>query len=94
MRGRGGRRSRKAKALKAPAAPKAAKNVIPEAKVSTNGTKGNIADFAKMAGGTDIRKETEKACDTVIKHGNRTITIKGGGPLDYFLKHGKLPSSR
>ena len=93
--GRGGRRSRKAKALKAPAAPKAAKNVIPEAKVSTNGTKGNaIADFAKMSGGTDIRKATEKAVDTVIKHGNRTITIKGGSPLDYFLKHGKLPSSR
>ncbi len=92
--GRGGRRSRKAKALKAPAAPKAAKNVIPEAKVSTNGTKGNIADFAKMSGEMDIRKETEKAVDTVIKHGNRTITIKGGSPLDYFLKHGKLPSSR
>lgn len=93
--GRGGRRSRKAKALKAPAAPKAAKNVIPEAKVSTGGTKGNaIADFVKMSGGTDIRKETEKAVDTVIKHGNRTITIKAGSPLDYFLKHGKLPSSR
>ena len=92
--GRGGRRSRKAKALKAPAAPEAAKNVIPEAKVSTNGTKGNIADFAKMSGGTGIRKETEKAVDTVIKHGNRTITIKAGSPLDYFLKHGKLPSSR
>lgn len=93
--GRGGRRSRKAKALKAPAAPKAAKNVIPEAKASTGGTKGNaIADFAKMSGGTDIRKATEKAVDTVIKHGNRTITIKAGSPLDYFLKHGKLPSSR
>lgn len=93
--GRGGRRSGKAKALKAPAAPKAAKNVIPEAKASTGGTKGNaIADFAKMSGGTDIRKETEKAVDTVIKHGNRTITIKAGSPLDYFLKYGKLPSSR
>lgn len=93
--GRGGRRSRKAKALKAPAAPKAAKNVIPEAKASTGGTKGNaIADFAKMSGGTDIRKATDKAVDTVIKHGNRTITIKAGSPLDYFLKHGKLPSSR
>ena len=93
--GRGGRRSGKTKALKAPAAPKAAKNVIPEAKVSTGGTKGNaIADFAKMSGGTDIRKETEKAVDTVIKHGNRTITIKAGSPLDYFLKYGKLPSSR
>ena len=93
--GRGGRRSRKAKALKAPAAPKAAKNVIPEVKASTAGTKGNtIADFAKMSGGTDIRKATEKAVDTVIKHGNRTITIKGGSPLDYFLKYGKLPSSR
>ena len=93
--GRGGRRSGKTKALKAPAAPKAAKNVIPEAKASTGGTKGNaIADFAKMSGGTDIRKATEKAVDTVIKHGNRTITIKAGSPLDYFLKHGKLPSSR
>ena len=93
--GRGGRRSGRAKALKAPAAPKAAKNVIPEAKVSTAGTEGNaIADFAKMSGGTDIRKATEKAVDTVIKHGNRTITIKAGSPLDYFLKHGKLPSSR
>ena len=93
--GRGGRRSGKAKALKAPAAPKAAKNVIPKAKVSTNGTKGNaIADFAEMSGGTDIRKATEKAVDTVIKHGNRTITIKAGSPLDYFLKNGKLPSSR
>ena len=93
--GRGGRRSGKVKALKAPAAPKAAKNVIPEAKASTGGTKGNaIADFAKMSGGTDIRKATEKAVDTVIKHGNRTITIKAGSPLDYFLKYGKLPSSR
>lgn len=93
--GRGGRRSGKAKALKAPDAPKAAKNVIPEAKASTGGTKGNaIADFAKMSGGTDIRKATEKAVDTVIKHGNRTITIKAGSPLDYFLKYGKLPSSR
>lgn len=93
--GRGGRRSGKTKALKAPAAPKAAKNVIPEAKASTGGTKGNaIADFAKMSGGTDIRKATEKAVDTVIKHGNRTITIKAGSPLDYFLKYGKLPSSR
>ena len=47
-----------------------------------------------MSGGTDIRKATEQAVDTVIKHGNRTITIKAGSPLDYFLKYGKLPSSR
>ena len=59
-----------------------------------------IADFTPKASGTakgttsaaNIRKSAKKAVDTAIKVGNRTVTIKGGSPLDYFLKYGKLPS--
>ncbi len=61
-----------------------------------------IADFTPKASGTakettsaaNIRKSAKKAVDTAIKVGNRTVTIKGGSPLDYFLKYGKLPSTK
>lgn len=53
-----------------------------------------IADFTQKSSGTDIRKAAQKAVDTALKVGNRTVTIKGGSPLDYFLKYGKLPSTK
>ena len=42
----------------------------------------------------DVCKAAWKTADTAIKVGNRTITIKAGSPLDYFLKYGKLPSAK
>ena len=41
-----------------------------------------------------LREAAKKATRTAIKAGNRTIYIEDGSPLDYFLKTGKLPSTK
>lgn len=91
--GGSGKSSKKTK-LKAPT-PKTGKIVIPGAstKASTEKTSGNvIADFTKTASGTDIQKTVTQAKRRALKAGNRTVYVEEGSPIDYFLKHGKLPS--
>lgn len=100
--GSGGRGSGKRTTLKAPA-PKAGKIIIPEAgstakSGSTSKTakaSGNvIADFTQKVSGTDIRKAATQAKRKALKVGNRTVYVEEGSPIDYFLKYGKLPSTR
>ena len=101
--GSGGRRGRgKRTALKAPT-PKAPEIIIPEAgstakSGSTSKTakaSGNvIADFTQKVSGTDIRKAATQAKRKALKVGNRTVYVEEGSPIDYFLKYGKLPSTR
>ena len=101
--GSGGRRgSGKRTTLKAPA-PKAGKIIIPEAgstakSGSTSKTakaSGNvIADFTQKVSGTDIRKAATQAKRKALKVGNRTVYVEEGSPIDYFLKYGKLPSTK
>ena len=93
--GRGGKRT----TLKAPT-PKAGKLVIPEAggAAKSGGTKtakasgSVIADFTQKSSGTDIQKAVTQAKRRALKAGNRTVYVEEGSPIDYFLKHGKLPS--
>lgn len=87
----GGRGGRTAK-LKAPAAPKTAKITIPE--VSTPKVSAKVSDIAKAADVGKLREAAKKTTRTAIKAGNRTIYIEDGSPLDYFLKTGKLPSTK
>lgn len=100
--GSGGRGSGKRTTLKAPA-PKAGKIIIPEAgstakSGSTSKTakaSGNvIADFTQKVSGTDIRKAATQAKRKALKVGNRTVYVEEGSPIDYFLKYGKLPSTK
>lgn len=91
--GGSGKSSKKTK-IKAPT-PKTGKIVIPGAstKASTAKASGNvIADFTKTASGTDIQKAVTQAKRKALKAGNRTVYVEEGSPIDYFLKHGKLPS--
>lgn len=93
--GRGGKRT----TLKAPT-PKAGKLVIPEAggaaksgsAKTAKASGGVIADFTQKSSGTDIRKAVTQAKRRALKAGNRTVYVEEGSPIDYFLKHGKLPS--
>lgn len=96
--GGSGRSSKKTK-LKAPT-PKAGKLVIPEAggaaksgsAKTAKASGGVIADFTQKSSGTDIRKAVTQAKRRALKAGNRTVYVEEGSPIDYFLKHGKLPS--
>lgn len=103
--GSGGRRgSGKKTTLKAPDAPKAAKITIHGAgagggtasagTVSAPKTSVKVADIAEAADLVKLREAAKKATRTAIKAGNRTIYIEDGSPLDYFLKTGKLPSTK
>ena len=103
--GSGGRRGRgKRTALKAPDAPKAAKITIHGAgagggtasagTVSAPKASVKVADIAEAADLVKLREAAKKATRTAIKAGNRTIYIEDGSPLDYFLKTGKLPSTK
>ena len=103
--GSGGRRgSGKKTTLKAPDAPKAAKITIHGAgagggtssagTVSAPKASVKVADIAEAADLVKLREETKKTTRTAIKAGNRTIYIEDGSPLDYFLKTGKLPSTK
>lgn len=101
----GGRRgSGKKTTLKAPDAPKAAKITIHGAgegggtasagTVSAPKASVKVADIAEAADLVKLREAAKKATRTAIKAGNRTIYIEDGSPLDYFLKTGKLPSTK
>ena len=101
----GGRRgSGKKTTLKAPDAPKAAKITIHGAgegggtasagTVSVPKASVKVADIAEAADLVKLREAAKKATRTAIKAGNRTIYIEDGSPLDYFLKTGKLPSTK
>ena len=101
----GGRRgSGKKTTLKAPDAPKAAKITIHGAgegggtasagTVSAPKASVKVADIAEAADLVKLREATKKTTRTAIKAGNRTIYIEDGSPLDYFLKTGKLPSTK
>lgn len=92
----GGRRGGKRSTLKAPDAPKAAKITIPEAGTARSGAKASVkvADIAGAVDAGKIRKAAQKTAKTAIKAGNRTVYIEEGSPLDYFLKTGKLPSTK
>lgn len=102
----GGRRgSGKKTTLKAPDAPKAARITIPGAGAAGGGTESagtvsapkasvKVADIAEAADLVKLREATKKTTRTAIKAGNRTIYIEDGSPLDYFLKTGKLPSTK
>ena len=102
----GGRRgSGKKTTLKAPDAPKAAKITIHGAGAAGGGTASagtvsapkasvKVADIAEAADLVKLREAAKKATRTAIKAGNRTIYIEDGSPLDYFLKTGKLPSTK
>lgn len=101
----GGGRRGKATRLKAPAAPKPAKITIPGAGGTSGGTAAagktsapktsvNVANIAKAADVGKLREAAKKTTRTAIKAGNRTIYIEDGSPLDYFLKYGKLPSTK
>lgn len=103
--GSGGRRgSGKKTTLKAPDAPKAAKITIHGAgagggtasagTVSAPKASVKVADIAEAADLVKLREAAKKATRTAIKAGNRTIYIEDGSPLDYFLKTGKLPSTK
>lgn len=101
--GSGGRRGRgKRTALKAPT-PKAPEIIIPRSGTASSAKAGGtsktpkvsgnvIADFTKTASGTDIQKAVTQAKRKALKAGNRTVYVEEGSPIDYFLKHGKLPS--
>lgn len=101
--GSGGRRGRgKRTALKAPT-PKAPEIIIPRFGTASSAKAGGtsktpkvsgnvIADFTKTASGTDIQKAVTQAKRKALKAGNRTVYVEEGSPIDYFLKHGKLPS--
>ena len=101
--GSGGRRGRgKRTALKAPT-PKAPEIIIPKSGTASSAKAGGtsktpkvsgnvIADFTKTASGTDIQKAVTQAKRKALKAGNRTVYVEEGSPIDYFLKHGKLPS--
>ena len=101
--GSGGRRGRgKRTALKAPT-PKAPEIIIPRTGTASSAKAGGtsktpkvsgnlIADFTKTASGTDIQKAVTQAKRKAIKAGNRTLYVEEGSPIDYFLKHGTLPS--
>ena len=101
----GGRRgSGKKTTLKAPDAPKAAKITI-HGEGAGGGTASagtvrapkasvKVADIAEAADLVKLREATKKTTRTAIKAGNRTIYIEDGSPLDYFLKTGKLPSTK
>lgn len=102
----GGRRgSGKKTTLKAPDAPKAARITITGAGAAGGGTASagtvsapkasvKVADIAEAADLVKLREATKKTTRTAIKAGNRTIYIEDGSPLDYFLKTGKLPSTK
>lgn len=101
----GGRRgSGKKTTLKAPDAPKAAKITIhgagegggtaSDGTVSAPKASVKVADIAEAADLVKLREATKKTTRTAIKAGNRTIYIEDGSPLDYFLKTGKLPSTK
>lgn len=103
--GSGGRRgSGKKTTLKAPDAPKAAKITIHGAgagggtasagTVSAPKASVKVADIAEAADLVKLREAAKKTTRTAIKAGNRTIYIEDGSPLDYFLKTGKLPSTK
>lgn len=103
--GSGGRRGGgKKTTLKAPDAPKAAKITIHGAgagggtasagTVSAPKASVKVADIAEAADLVKLREAAKKATRTAIKAGNRTIYIEDGSPLDYFLKTGKLPSTK
>lgn len=103
--GSGGRRgSGKKTTLKAPDAPKAAKITIHGAgagggtasagTVSAPKASVKVADIAEATDLVKLREAAKKATRTAIKAGNRTIYIEDGSPLDYFLKTGKLPSTK
>ena len=53
-----------------------------------------IADFTQKVSGTDIRKAATQAKRKALKVGNRTVYVEEGSPIDYFLKYGKLPSTK
>lgn len=101
--GSGGRHGRgKRTALKAPT-PKAPEIIIPRSGTASSAKAGGtsktpkvsgnvIADFTKTASGTDIQKAVTQAKRKALKAGNRTVYVEEGSPIDYFLKHGKLPS--
>ena len=102
--GSGGRSGRgKRTALKAPT-PKAPEIIIHGAgegggtasagTVSAPKASVKVADIAEAADLVKLREATKKTTRTAIKAGNRTIYIEDGSPLDYFLKTGKLPSTK
>ena len=102
--GSGGRSGRgKRTALKAPT-PKAPEIIIHGAgegggtasagTVSAPKASVKVADIAEAADLVKLREAAKKATRTAIKAGNRTIYIEDGSPLDYFLKTGKLPSTK
>lgn len=96
----GSGRSGKRATLKAPT-PKAGKIVIPDSSAKT-GTASKtakasgkvIADFTQKVSGTDIQKAVTQAKRRALKVGNRTVYVEEGSPIDYFLKYGKLPSTK